>query len=186
MNSTAQTLQSLNSSQHMPPGTLKNEEVELSMTEEELSLFSGGEPAAAGPEESIVVRYQGPEAINSLMQDESANPGYATVQEIAMMEEKKEQKLGRKISKSLTKAIKSGSKIKDKDVKTSPHKGFDDNAMGFKPQFRSNPLQRLGGSIPPTPPPTPATGASIAPSDESEPFYPRNFCCFIIPPPHNS
>jgi len=167
MDNTAQTLQSLNSSMVSPLGT--EDDVELSMTEDELNLFSGEKPTGANQDESIVVRYQNPEAINPLMQNEPPDPGYATVQEIALMEEKKEQKLGRKFSKSLTKAIKSGSKIEVAKAKTS-HKGFDDHAMGFKPQFRSNPLQRLGGSIPPTPPPTPATGASIAPSDESKIF----------------
>lgn len=166
MDSTAQTLQSLNTSLPSQSGNIVDEQdADLSMTEEELALFSGDKPSNTTPDESIVVRYSGPEAINPLVvQDKPDEPGYSTVQEVAMMEERKEQKLGRKISKSLTKAIKSGSGVQGKSSK----KGFDDNAMGFKPQFRSNPLQRLGGSIPPTPPPTPATGASIAPSDESK------------------
>ncbi len=170
MDNTAQTLQSLNSTLQPPHGDIGNQQgSDLSMTDEELALFNAGERTSVDPEdETIVVSYSSPRATGLLGgHEEPAEPGYATVQEIALMEEKKEQKLGRKISKSLTKAIKSGGGVQNTETK-GPTRGFEDSAMGFKPQFRSNPLQRLGGSIPPTPPPTPATGASIAPSDESK------------------
>jgi hypothetical protein len=135
----------------------------LDMTEDELAIFSDNKPllSSAAPEEHIVVRYSAPGATNPVPVKE---PGYATVNEIALQEEKREKKKERKISKkSFLKAISPGKTKKD-----APSKAIGGPELGFKPQFHSNPLMKLGGSIPPTPPPTPATAASIAPSDEGE------------------
>ena len=77
----------------------------------------------------------------------------------------------RKVAKSLQKAIKpgKGDGAGKKGQRTSAGE-IGGVEMGFKPQFRTNPLAKLGGSIPPTPPPTPATAASIATSDDSKIF----------------
>lgn len=161
MENTAQTLQSFESNRDA-----ENSDVSLDMTEEELTMFSDNEPPKSKSqvdENSIIVRYSGSEAIGSgdtnsaFTPEQLPDPGYATINEIALLEEKKEKKQERKVSKSIIKT-------------TSPEKsdkqdGIGGPEMGFKPQFHSNPLLKLGGSIPPTPPPTPATAASIAPSD---------------------
>lgn len=164
LSNTAQTLQSFDKNK---PDPKQKEEAgtALDMTEDELAMFSDSKPLvnSSTEEESIVVRYSNPEAINPVMlEDESAEPGYATVNEIVSREKKKEKKMERKTSKSLQKAQKTS---------TSKLQGISGPEMGFKPQFHSNPLMKLGGSIPPTPPPTPATGASIAPSDERKCLY---------------
>ena len=97
--------------------------------------------------------------------EQSLSSEYATVNEIAMQAEKREKKRGRKISKSIQSALKSRKrKVSDaKRLSDAPKKGFSGNEMGFKPQFHSNPLQRMSGPhalLPRTPPPTPATAAS--------------------------
>ncbi len=141
-------------------------DAELDMTEEEFAMFGSDQAPNDGShhgDEDLVVRYSESQAINPMMSpDEPAEPGYATINEITLQEEKREKKLGRKISKSIQKAIgpakvKEGNKVNVRRLS---------GEMGFKPQFHSNPLMKLGGSIPPAPPPTPATATSIAPSDE--------------------
>ena len=145
--------------------------MDLNMTEDELAMFSGSQPLVPNSGidgDNIVVRYSDSHAINPMIKShQPAEPGYATVNEIAILEKKKEKKLGRKISKSIQKAIKPGKEDKHKS-RSSQGQGLGGPEMGFKPQFHSNPLLKLGESIPPTPPPTPATAASSAPSDESK------------------
>ena len=113
-------------------------------------------PPLKNKKEEIVVRYSAPQVM-----DQPTGPGYATVNELAKMEEKKGKKKDRMVSKLLKK------KKKEK-TKAQPSPALGGPELGFKPQFHSNPLLKMGGSIPPTPPPTPATAASIAPSDESK------------------
>lgn len=154
----------------------QSEDVALDMTEDELAMFSDNTALiTSGPAENdIIVRYSAPELETDSQPDleledgKPEEPGYATVNEIVLMEEKKEKKnKGRKISKSFLKAIKSSGE--GKKGKTNPAPAIARGPeLGFKPQFHSNPLMKMGGSIPPTPPPTPATAASIAPSDESK------------------
>ena len=159
----AQTLQSFDAS--MTKSDKKgNGDVALDMTEDELAMFSDTRPlvpSTGGEDENIVVRYSAPGAINPLIVEEPRpEPGYSTVNELEMMKQKKEKKMERKVSKSIQKAIKQeGGKKTQQPVQ--------EMEMGFKPQFRTNPLMKLGG-IPPTPPPTPATAASIATSDDSK------------------
>lgn len=173
LGNTSQTLQSFSSSTQASD-VHEEAGLALDMTEDELAIFNDSKPliSNAAAEEVIVVRYSAPEAINHLMMmdDKPAEPGYATVNEIAMQEEKREKKKERKISKkSFLKAI-----VPKKDNKTKKNPSskatIGGPEMGFKPQFHSNPLTKLGGSIPPTPPPTPATAASIAPSDEGKQY----------------
>ena len=93
-----------------------------------------------------------------------ATPDYSTVSEITRAEEKKEKK--KKVRKS-SKSIQT-KKHKEESSKNVEEAGaiLSGPQLGFKPQFRSNPLQRLSPAIPPTPPPTPATGfSSSAPSE---------------------
>ena len=89
---------------------------------------------------------------------------YMTVNEMEKAEKKKnKKKMGRKNSKSIQKQ-----KNEEESAKNVEGAGaiLSGSQMGFKPQFRTNPLQRLGGAAPPTPPPTPATGfSSSAPSE---------------------
>ena len=138
------------------------------MTEDELSMFSDKKPlvSASTEDNNIVVRYSAPEATNPMAMgdDQPAEPGYCTINELEILEEKKEKKAGRKVAKSIQKAIKPGGGKK----KEKSSKGIGGAEMGFKPKFSTNPLAKVGGSIPPTPPPTPATAASIATSDDSE------------------
>lgn len=165
---TAQTLQSFDKNVPMSAGNTHGD-VALDMTEDELAMFSKTK-AKNTTEEDIVVRYSAPEAVNPMMlADQPPEPGYATVNEIVMLEQKKEKKQGRKVSKSIQKAMKPDNG--KGSSKTQSPQGISGPEMGFKPQFHSNPLMKLGGSIPPTPPPTPATAASIAPSDESKSSY---------------
>ncbi len=163
MENTAQTLKSFDMTKSGP--VIKNKTgIALDMTEDELVMFSDTKPLVNenNDDDNIIVRYSNPEAVNPIMlEDEPAEPGYATVNEIVNLEKKKEKKMERKTSKSLQKAQKSS-----RDVSVNKSQGISGPEMGFKPQFHSNPLLKLGGSIPPTPPPTPATVASIAPSDE--------------------
>ena len=144
LGSAAQTLQSFDTTAH---GSEINEDANtaLDMTEDELAMFNDTKPlvTTGAEDESIVVRYSNPESTEPLMIDESAAPGYATINEIVNMEKKKDKKMERKILQ-----------------KSSSNKGISG------PEKHSNSLLKLGGSIPPTPPPTPATVASIAPSDE--------------------
>lgn len=160
-----QTLQSFNTDKAGSENNLKEgNDVALDMTADELTMFTDTKPLVpTEDEENIVVRYSAPGAMNPIvLGDKPTEPGYATITEIELIEAKKGEKKGRIKSKSVQKAVKASGKIK----KSS--KGIGGPEMGFKPQFRSNPLVKLGISVPPTPPPTPATGASIAPSDESK------------------
>ena len=166
-----QTLQSFDKTKR-DSETKDEADTALDMTEDELAMFNDTKPLvnSSAEEESIVVRYSNPVV---MLEDEPAEPGYATVNEIVSMEKKKEKKMERKTSKSLQKAQKSNN-----GTNSNKAQGISGPEMGFKPQFHSNPLMKLGGSIPPTPPPTPATVASIAPSDERKStliFYCINF-----------
>lgn len=151
------------------PEAVDDNSVALDMTEDELAIFRDNKPllSNAATDEHIVVRYA-PAATNPVIADDGPEePGYATVNEIAMQEEKREKKKERKISKkSFLKAI--SPKKENKTKKGSSPKAIGGPEMGFKPQFHSNPLMKFGGSIPPAPPPTPATATSIAPSDEGK------------------
>lgn len=156
---------------------------DLDMTEEDLANFNEEqksptkEKSSPSDEGDIVVRYSGKKQ-STRYEQMRTTPGitssdYSTVNELAESEERKKKKKVRKISKSIQNALKPRKK-KDSDPSREPDtntKEFVGPEMGFKPQFKSNPLQRLSGvdtSFPPTPPPTPATGASIAPSEESK------------------
>ena len=153
----------------------------LEWTQDELAIFKTQQGDKPGKElqpssdgSDIVVRYSG--GGNSEHKPQPQQPGsqsittdYATVNEIAMDEQRKEKKRGRKISKSIQSALKPGQRVKDSASSKSPQKGFSGPEMGFKPQFRTNPLQQMPAfeaHPPPTPPPTPATGGSSVPSDE--------------------
>lgn len=92
---------------------------------------------------------------------------YATVNEVAKNEERKQRKKGRKMPKSIQNVLKSGKKKpgEPSEAKKQSRSVFSGlGNIGFKSKSNVNPL--LNVRIPPTPPPTPATGASIAPSDE--------------------
>ena len=161
-----------------PKDAIASEEDMLEMTDSELALFREGpkslideRPGATGQAESdeasdIVVSYS--DAANHEEQGPlsmAGGAGYATVNEIALSEERKEKKKVRKTSKSLQKVLKPG-QVADSEEMQPPEDGFG-GAMGFRPSFRSNPLQHMNIEVrtPPTPPPTPATGAgSSAPS----------------------
>ena len=88
---------------------------------------------------------------------------YSTVAEIAQQEEKKEKKKGRKNAKSLQKA-----KMKEESAKNIKKAGdiLAGPVLGFKPQFRSNPLQQLS-EFPSTPPPTPQTTSRTTSASEA-------------------
>ena len=86
--------------------------------------------------------------------DSCETPGYATINEIKSSEVQREKKKSRK-AKSIQNALKA---VVSRRSSKKPAEDISGPEMGFKPQFRSNPLQQL--PIPPTPPPTPATGAS--------------------------
>ena len=113
-------------------------------------------------DESIVVRYTNKPAPPVLVTTD-----YSTVNEVAKNEERKQRKKGRKMPKSIQNALKSGKKktSDSSNTKKSGKSAFSGlGNMGFRSRSQANPL--LNVRIPPTPPPTPATGASIAPSDE--------------------
>lgn len=178
---TAQALKALETDKNLEQAVALPDD--LDMTEEDLANFneeprprSTNEPVVSD-EGDIVVRYSGT--------DQSASPqkkmpdslitssDYSTVNELAEREEKKKKKRSRNLSKSIQNALKPGKKkVGDSSKRTnSTQQAFSGPEIGFKPQFKSNPLQHLAGAdarIPPTPPPTPATGASIAPSEDSE------------------
>ena len=149
----------------------------LEWTQEELDIFKTQKKDESGPEvrdgSDIVVRYSDKESpMETKFQEPASHPvtsDYATVNEIAIDEERKQKKRGRKISKSIQKALKPGQRVKDSTSTKSSQKGFSGPEMGFKPQFRTNPLQKMPmmeTHPPPTPPPTPATGGSTATSDD--------------------
>ena len=125
-----------------------------------IGLFANEEKATE--DEDIVVRYTNkpPPAV-------SLTTEYSTVSEVAKNEERKQRKKGRKMPKSIQNALKSGKKKSgDSGEAKKASKGVFSGLgnMGFKSKSKMNPL--LNVAIPSTPPPTPATGASIAPSDE--------------------
>ena len=149
----------------------------LELTDEELALFkqqpnlhseevvvSKAPPSSDGSD--IVVRYS--DVDNREASPQKMHPDYSTVAEITHNEDRKEKKRGRKASKSIQSALKS------RQAATSPTKSPENHLsgpeLGFKPQFRSNPLQKMAiveKRVPPTPPPTPATGGSSeVPSEE--------------------
>ena len=102
---------------------------------------------------------------------------YATVNEIALNEERKGKKRGRKTSKSIQSALKPSQKVSGKNSDSAPQMAFTGADLGFKPQFRSNPLQRLPvveTHSPPPPPPTPATGSSISARSDEGRVSPRH------------
>lgn len=149
----------------------------MEWTQEELDIFKTQTKDEPGPEirdgSDIVVRYSDKESpMETKFQEPASHPvtsDYATVNEIAIDEERKKKKRGRKISKSIQKALKPGQRVKDSTTTKSSQKGFSGPEMGFKPQFRTNPLQKIPmmeTHPPPTPPPTPATGGSTATSDD--------------------
>lgn len=131
------------------------------MTEEDLANF---QVESNPPEEDIVVRY-------SATEQPVPTSSYSTVGEIAESDARKKKKEDRKLSKSIQKALKPGKKkVSDSKKQSSSDikEAFSGPEMGFKPQFKTNPLQKIPGILPATPPPTPATGASIAPSEEGK------------------
>ncbi len=153
---TNEVLKSLDS---LPPEESKQQRLSdnFDMTEEDLANF---QVDSKPPEEEIVVRYSGTE-------QQIPAPSYSTVGEIAEIDERKKKKEDRKLSKSIYKALKP-EKESDTNKSSSDIKAFSGPEMGFKPQFKTNPLQKVPGILPATPPPTPATGASIAPSEEGK------------------
>ena len=163
MENASQTLQSFTNPSAID--TSGNGDLAIEITEDEMAMFSEKKPTQNNKkttkEEDIVVRYSAPAA--SQVVDQQTEPGYATVNELARIQEKKGKKKDRMVSsKSLQK------KKKEEQSKAQPSPKLGGSELGFKPQFHTNPLLKMGGSIPPTPPPTPATAASIAPSDESK------------------
>ncbi len=131
------------------------------ITEEDLANFHVD---SKPPEEEIVVRYSATEADQSL-----PTSSYSTVGELAESDARKKKKEDRKLSKSIHKALQPGKKkVSDSKRQSASDikEAFSGPEMGFKPQFKTNPLQKIPGILPATPPPTPATGASIAPSEE--------------------
>ena len=179
---TAQALKALETDKN--PKQAPDLSDDLDMTDEDLAIFkpeesrplSTNEPLVSD-EGDIVVRYsradQSVSPQKNTPDSRIASSDYSTVNELAEREERKKKKHSRKLSKSIQNALKPGKKkVADSSKQSnSIQKAFSGPEMGFKPQFKSNPLQRLTGAdahIPPTPPPTPATGASIAPSEDSE------------------
>ena len=153
----------------------------LDMTEEELDMFKEHEnannivpkapPSSDGSE--IVVSYgdSTPPVRSKLSRsrlsapDSITTPEYSTVAEVEKAEKRKEKKkTGRKSSKSIQ------NKQEDDSSKNIKGAGaiLSASPMGFKPQFNTNPLQRLTVGMPPTPPPTPATGFSSSATSEGE------------------
>ena len=143
----------------------------LDMTEEELAKFEEPEhkhdesttqhpPSSDGSD--IVVTY------SSEVRDRDHSPligmstDYSTMNELAMEKERKEKKRQR-VSSKVAHALRPGSDVNGDG--TSEEEELGGLELGFKPQFRSNPLQRV---VPPTPPPTPATGTSASASATSE------------------
>ena len=173
MGNASQTLQSFGGTIQAPEA---REDAALDMTEDELALFHDNKPLL-GAEDHIVVRYSAPSDADPVTTGSAPEePGYATVSEIAIQEEKRKNKKERKISKkSFLKAI--SPKKESKTKKSTPSRAISGPELGFKPQFHSNPLMKYGGSIPPTPPPTPATAASTAPSDEGKYISTLLTCC---------
>lgn len=154
------------------------------MTEEELDMFKENgkvdgdadnfvpsvPPSSDGGE--IVVSYgdSTPPVKSKLSRSRLPQPDpititeYSTVAEIERAEKKKEKKkMGRKNSKSIQKK-----KHEDDSSKNVEGAGaiLSGSQMGFKPQFKTNPLQQLTAGIPLTPPPTPATGFSSSATSE--------------------
>lgn len=177
----------------LPPGAMEKKEEDgddkaLDMTAEEMEMFNeqprqDGESSTGIPKappssdgSDIVVSYgsgAGEEGdITPPVKSKLAHqPGsetvattdYSTVAELARVEEKKKKK-GRQSSKSIQKSL----KPEEESAKNLEGAGaiLSGPQLGFKPQFRSNPLHNLTPQSPPTPPPTPATGiSSSAPSD---------------------
>jgi len=178
LGSTNPTFQSFGKEKHPTTSTGDKDDDVLEWTQEELDIFKTQQKdeSAAAPEprdgSDIVVRYSDKESpMETKFQEPASHPvtsEYATVNEIAIDEERKKKKRGRKISKSIQKALKPGQRVKDSTSTKSSQKGFSGPEMGFKPQFRTNPLQKMPvieTHPPPTPPPTPATGGSISTSD---------------------
>ena len=156
-----QTLQSFNEKQSsQKPDTKRGDDGPLEFDEGGIELFENSNKG--DEDESIVVRYTNKPPPAVLLTTE-----YSTVNEVAKNEERKQRKKGRKIPKSIQNALKSGKKTAgdSSNTKKSSKSAFSGlGNMGFKSKSKTNPL--LNVRIPPTPPPTPATGASIAPSDE--------------------
>ena len=176
-------------------GTKKEEggdEKALEMTEEEIDMFSDqpktderkdnapisiprAPPSSDGSD--IIVSYghsserEGdttPPVKSKLTHQPFASNGITTVDYSTFAEqervEQKKKKKGRKSSKSVQKSLKS----EEAPAKRLAGAGaiLSGPQLGFKPQFRSNPLHN--SVAPPTPPPTPATGFSSSATSEGE------------------
>ena len=169
------------------------DEKALDMTKEEMEMFSeqpktdGGKeiapiaisrPPPSSDGSDIVVSYghgsekEGdatPPVKSKLTQHPSASSNgittadYSTIAELEQVEQKKKKK-GRKSSKSVQKSL----KPEEASAKRLAGAGaiLSGPQLGFKPQFRSNPLHNP--VAPPTPPPTPATGFSSSATSEGE------------------
>ena len=158
----------------------------LDMTEEELDMFQGGikteegeigvaagkAPASGSEDGEIVVSYEekSPPVKSKLAEagfpddEPMSTQEYMTVSEMEKVEKKKKKKMGRKNSKSIHKQKHEHDSAKN--VEGAGEILSSGSQMGFKSKFRTNPLLRMGGAAPPTPPPTPATGfSSSAPSE---------------------
>ena len=156
----------------------------LDMTDEELDMFQKQEesdetaaaakaPAPGSEDGEIVVSYgeKTPPVKSKLTEahsphdvEQMATQEYMTVSEMEKAEKKKKKKMGRKNSKSIQKQ-----KHEEDSAKNVEEAGAilsSGSQMGFKSNFRINPLLRMSGAAPPTPPPTPATDfSSSAPSE---------------------
>lgn len=151
------------------------------MTESELALFKEGPKSLISAGSAVPTRpgvngeasgssdtYN--EGEHELPKGVFRSTEYATVNEIALSEERKEQKKMRKTSKPLQKALNRGQQVDDSAAQQVSENGFGSTDMGFRPSFRSNPLQHIEVRIPPTPPPTPATGAGSSAQSASDEF----------------
>lgn len=168
----------------MPKDAIAEEEGILDMTDSELALFkegpklliTKGSDAPTGPgasdKASGIIHYSDTsnEGEQELPSGGFKSAEYATVNEIALSEERKEQKKARKTSKSLQKVLNPGQKVADSEAQQVSENGFGGAEMGFRPSFRSNPLHHMHAEVrtPPTPPPTPATGAGSSAQSASD------------------
>ncbi len=125
--------------------------------------------ASASDESEIVVHYTTELEAEDHAPTLEVATQYSTVSELAMNKQRKEKKQKRLSSKSLQGAMRP--ELEHTGAALSEENGFSGPELGFKPQFRSNPLQSIPGVeklVPPTPPPTPATGTSASASTSDE------------------
>ena len=88
-----------------------------------------------------------------------------------MVKERKEKKKAKRTSKSIQESLKPDKKQSKYKGSKVPDSAFQGSELGFRPQFRSNPLQKRKQQItdirsPPTPPPTPLTQTDTSVSGE--------------------